>query len=200
MLAGVVMPGYIKSPNAAFRFMEAKLEGTRQLIHYNYNAAHHLVADGHAVSLFLFTVTDNALFGRRSDGSPFEVPEVVFFLGDCVDAGWWSPLTAKASKSLSEDTLKHGWQQSKIQCMLYEDGTRYVINEHNARQRGVMRLMLDVYTNMLMYGSGQTLMSFPQTVGEWRARMMIVNQGQYLDRLLYEATSDNNSILAKLAC
>lgn len=197
MNVAVLFAGYQPTPMEAMKLMDTLLGSDA----HTYVATLHHVEQGEVSSTYLFVLNSDDFCPLRRDGAPFIAPEVMFFATPDVAFETWRRDTATAHAKLLTEVRLHGINGAGIETAEYEDGSLYIINRSNVELAdGFKRLELNAYTNMVAHGNGEVHTSVPMPVGNRFVRMVSVENGRYLDGILYESSRDRIPGDGSIAC
>lgn len=197
MNVAVIFGGYQPTAYEAIQFMDIAMGGD---VHTYISTLYH-VDDGFVTSTHLFVLNSDTLQPVKRDGSKFNAPEVMFFATPMVEFDSWRQSTKLAHDMLMLRVRDLGLSNCDICPAEYEDGSLFVINKANdSFAKGMDRLILNAYTNMVFHGAGEVHSSIPMPIGTRYARMLSVENGRYLDGILYESSRDRLPGDGSIAC
>lgn len=186
----VVLDGYQPTPLKAMQGLDMAL-GSEGGAH-TYVGTYYHVDNGSVLSSHLFLLHSDKVVPVRRDGSPMTNPELMLYLGSWTDSEWWSREMCVAHMRLQLSTKK-GLEAAGICTIDFEDGSVYMTNTLNdSAAVGKERLILNQYTNLVAYSRGEVYDAKAILLGQWVTRMVAVENGKYLDGLLYEAARDRH--------
>lgn len=195
MNVAVMFAGYQPSPIEAIKFMDIAMGDS---VHTYVSTICH-VADGMVTSTHLFVLNGADFWPIRRDGTQFNNPEVIFFATPGVAYDRWRRTTKSVHDRLLLEISHKGLLGAGIDAAEFEDGSLYVINKFNHDVSGLTKLEMDAYSNIVAFGHGEVYSSVPMPIGDRFARMVAVENGRYLDGILFEAARDRDPY-RQLAC
>lgn len=197
MNVAILFAGYHPTPMEAMQVMDELLGDS---MHTYISTLYHVDNDN-VSSMYLFVLNSDAFRPLRRDGSAFNAPEVMFFVTPGVAFEDWRHDTAAAHANLMTKIRFGDTRTAGIEAAEYEDGSIYILNNANVDiAHGFRRLELNAYTSMVAYGNGEIHTSVAMPVGTRFVRMLSVENGRYLDGILYESSRDRNPGDGRFTC